>query len=236
MCGYRERGFVQVSWCFFFGLVLFLIFFCRFSNSVSDDVDERELDSITLLDFSSSAGALWMYVVGCQAYKTGDPLLSDFRGVPLVDVDEFLKCVDFDDSGSGGESGSVVMEDRVVFPFKHDIVSLGTRPIVTVFTKPVVALNLSKPAPCPDLSLVSEDSPVAKGYLVTIGTRAIPDILRVVFNASGFISQVSKDTLVRMDYASVAMARLIKRRRLSGEVASPDVDAVSEAGVEDAAV
>lgn len=157
-----------------------------------------------------------MYVVGVVAYKSGDPMLSDFRGVPLVDSNTFLKSVDFEDVGGDLEVGGVVMEDRVVFPFKHEIVSLGTRPIVTVFTTPS-AFN-GKTAPCPDFSLVSEGAAVGKGYFVTIGTRAMPDILRVVFNVMGCMTLPGGAPL-RVDYASVTMQRMEKRRKLmeSGE-------------------
>ena len=99
----------------------------RFANAVADDVQDRVLDAITLLDFASCASALYLYVVGQQAYKKGDPALSDFRGVPLVDVDGFLKSVDFENVGEDHELGGCVMEDRVVFPFKHEIVSIGAR-------------------------------------------------------------------------------------------------------------
>ncbi len=181
---------------------------------MSDELDDRVLDAITLLDFASCASALRMYVVGVQAYKTGDPMLSDFRGVPLVDVDVFLKSVDFEDIGGDLEVSGVVMEDRVVFPFKHEIVSLGARPIVTVFTVPV-EFN-GKIAPCPDFSLVSEDSTVSKGYLVTIGTRMIPDILRMVFNVMGCMSMPGGSP-VRMDYASMVLKRMQKKRKLLGD-------------------
>ena len=199
----------------------------RFANAVAEDVQDRVLDAITLLDFASCASALRMYVVGLQAYKSGDPMLSDFRGVPLVDVDAFLKSVDFEDVGGDLEVSGVVMEDRVVFPFKHDIVSLGVRPIVTVFTTPVELVG--KPAPCPDFSLVSEDSTVSKGYLVTIGTRAMPDILRVIFNVMGCMAMPGGSP-VRMDYASMMLKRLQKKRKLAGD--SDDRDATEEGEVE----
>ena len=181
---------------------------------MADDTQDRVLDSITLLDFASCASALHLYVVGLQAYKTGDPMLSDFRGVPLVDVDAFLKSVDFEDVGGDLEVSGAVMEDRVIFPFKHEIVSIGARPIITVFTTPVEFIG--KPAPCPDFSLVSEESSVGKGYLVTIGTRAMPDILRVVFNVKGCMTMPGGSP-VRMDYASMMLARAQKKRKLVGD-------------------
>ena len=174
-------------------------------------------DAITLLDFASCASALRMYVVGAVAYKSGDPMLSDFRGVPLVDSDAFLKSVDFEEVGGDLEMGEVVMEDRVVFPFKHEIVSLGAKPVVTVFTTP--SAFIGRPVPCPDFSLVSEGGAVGKGYFVTIGTKAIPDILRLVFNVMGCIAQPG-NAPVRVDYAQ----RMEKRRKLTdgGSPVSPE--------------
>ena len=152
-------------------------------------------------------------MVGVVAYKSGDPMLSDFRGVPLVDSDAFLRSVDFEDVGGDLEVGGVIMEDRVVFPFKHEIVSLGAKPIVTVFTTP--SAFTGKTVPCPDFSLVSEGGAVGKGYFVTIGTRAMPDILRLVFNVMGCMA-VLGGAPVRVDYTSVTMQRMEKRRKLMG--------------------
>jgi hypothetical protein len=187
----------------------------RFSNAVGAELSDKAFDAITLLDFASSASSLWMYVVGVSAYKNSDPMLSDFRGVPLVDVDTFLESVDFED----GETGGVVMEDKVVFPFKHDIVSLKAKAVVTVFTSTVVSAGT--PAPCPDFALVSEACAVAKGYVVTIGTRAMPDMFRFVFNVMG-CSVMPGGTPVRMDYATAALERSNKRRKTLGDGAGFD--------------
>ena len=190
----------------------------KFSNSVAEDQQDRVLDAITLLDFSSCASSLWMYVVCVSSYKTGDPMLSDFRGVPLVDVDGFLASVDFDRE----VDPSWVSGDKIVFPFRHEIVSLESSSVVTVYKEPVVSggsgdsgISSSPPlfpVPCPDFSLVSEASPVVKGYLVTIGTRKIPDILRVVLNVMG-CTFLPGGAPVRMDY----MDR-VKRRRIGDKV------------------
>lgn len=186
-----------------FDFLLFIqtdTFKTRFSNAVSQDCIE---DAITLLDFASSASALRLYVVGVAAFKAGDPLLSDFRGVPLVDSDAFLKSVEFE-----SESVESRTESRAVFPFNHGIVSLDAKPVVTVFTTP--SAFAGTPAPCPDFSLVSEGTAVGKGYLVTIGTPEVPDILRLVFNALGFVTLPPGGAPVRVDYS----ARTEKRRKL----------------------
>ena len=187
---------------------------------MADDVQDRVLDAITLLDFSSCASALYLYVVGQQAYKKGDPALSDFRGVPLVDVDAFLKSVDFENHGEDRELGACVMDDRVVFPFKHEIVSIGARPIATVFTTPVEFVG--KSTPCPDFSLISEESSVGKGYLVTIGTHEMPDILRMVFNVKG-CTAMPGGSPVRVDYALVRAQRKRKIASDGGDSENGDV-------------
>ena len=198
----------------------------KYANVLEGEDDV--LQAITLLDFASCASALAVYVVGAQnAYgKSKDPALGDFRGVPLVDVDSFLKCVDFE--SVGGEE--VVMEDRVVFPFRSEIAGLGdSKPIVSVFTHPGKDLS-GKPAPCPDFSLLSEDLAVGKGYLVTIGTKELPDIVRVMFNVMGCLSSAS-GTPVRLDYASLTAKRLLdKKRKMIGPSAEGSGDEESGGG------
>jgi len=163
---------------------------------------------------ASCASALAMYVVSVQSgySKTKDPSLADFRGVPMVDVDQFLRSVDFDSP----DEEMVVMPDRVIFPFKHDIVGFGdARPCVTVFTKPVLDLG-GKPAPCPDFSLLSEELAVAKAYSVTIGTKEFPDIVKMLFNVMGCMSTAA-GAPVRLDYAAQMAKRLQKKRKVEEE-------------------
>lgn len=188
----------------------------KYANVLEDGGESGDdvFQAITLLDFASCASALSMYVVGMHNNysKTKDPLLGDFRGVPLVDVDQFLKSVDFADDEM------VVMGDRVMFPFRHEIVGFGSgnsTPCVSVFTKPVVDVS-GKSAPCPDFSLLSEEVAVGKGYLVTIGTKEYPDIIRAVFNVMGCMSSAA-GTPVRLDYAAMMAKRLQKKRRLGGD-------------------
>ena len=214
----------------------------RFSNAVSEEISDRVLDAITLFDFSSCASALWLYVVGCQAYKSGDPLLSDFKGVPLVDVDVFLNCVDFGslldvklDASSAAllEDGRVigcdglVVEDgqRIVFPFRHDIPSLGSKAFVTVHF-PALSVSTGVSPPCPDFSLLSEDSVVGKGYLVTIGTKIMPDVLRVVLNVLGCSS--SSGLMARMDYVTAMAERAAKRRRIDSPISVDSPQSVAQ--------
>ena len=177
----------------------------------SDGDEELVTDAITLFDFASAANALYVYVVSVPSFKSRDPALSDFLGVPIIDSNQFLKSIEF-----GSAEDGEVTDDRAVFPFRHPIVNLSDRPIVTVLTAPV--FNATGPsALCPDFALMSEVCAVSKGYLVTIGTEDMPEVLRVVFNAMG--CQFSPNgTPSRLDYA----ARLGKRKAGPGAAGSPE--------------
>lgn len=172
----------------------------RFANKPGS-TQEDVLDAITLLDFASSASALYLYVVSTRTFKN-DIGLSDYRGVPLVDANRFLSCVSFEE----GEE----LEGEATFPLNFSIAGLE-KPFATVSVAPL-SLDAA-PAPCPDFSLLSEDCTVSKGYFLTIGTDAAPDILRLVFNVMGCQSQSSHQ---RLDYLQRAQR---KRKALPAEEA-----------------
>ena len=203
-----------------------------------EEVAELVQQAITLFDFASAAGALSVYAVCCRYFKTGDPNLGDFKGVPLVDVDLFLQSVDFHGMLQEGEDGEVgegvsadILEDRVIFPFKHEICNLGGKAFVTVWTNPItpsLLLNSAEPpelvpAPAADFSILSEDCSVAKGYLVTIGTKEDPDILRFVLNVMGCQRSVAGGSGQRVDYSSKkrkqspVLLALLSKRQAGGE-------------------
>jgi hypothetical protein len=166
----------------------------KFSNKPATVLEDDVFDAITLLDFASSADALYLYVVATHLYKA-DPALSDFRGVPLVDSNEFLSCVSFEDQPYPAEA---------VFPLPYSIQGLE-KPSLTVTTAPVSAQ--ASPPPCPDFSLLFENCTIAKGYPFSIGTADAPEVLRMVFNIMG--CQAQGGTLQRLDY----LERAQKRRR-----------------------
>jgi hypothetical protein len=173
--------------------------------------DECVLDAITLFDFASAAESLYLYVTSVPSFKSRDPALSDFLGVPMVDSDEFLKSVEIQQ----GEEGEMV-EDKLVCPFRHEIVNFSPHPIVSVYTTPV--FNAVGPAaPCPDFALMFDMCSVDKGYLVTIGKEGAQDVLKFVFNVMGCQFSPNKSSS-RLDYA----ARGAKRKAPEGM--SPDGD------------
>ena len=182
-------------------------------GGASDGVSKEDciLDAITFFDFASAAEALYLYVISVPTFKSRDPALSDFLGVPMVDSDAFLKSVDI----RQGEEGEVI-SDKLVFLFKHEIVNFSAQPIVSVYTAPVFNA-VGSPAPCPDFALMFEMCSVAKGYLVTIGKEGAPDVLKFVFNVMG--CQFSpNNSSNRLDYT----ARGAKRK--APEALSPDGD------------
>ena len=168
-------------------------------------------DAITLFDFASAAESLYLYVTSVPTFKSRDPALSDFLGVPMVDSDGFLKSIDI----KQGEEGEMP-DDKLVFLFKHEIVNFSPQPIVTVYTAPVFNA-VGPPAPCPDFALMFDMCSVAKGYLVTVGKDSAPDVLKFVFNVMGCQFSPNKSSS-RLDYA----ARGGKRKAPEG--LSPDGD------------
>lgn len=168
--------------------------------------DDAVLDAITFFDFASAAGALCVYVVSVQHYKTGDLALADFRGVPLVDVNEFTKGIDMAKRISEKQDGDE-LDEQEIFDFGAEIPSLSKNPSVTVFTQPVTHSQSSGvPAPCPDFSLMSEACAVKKGYLFSIGSSDFPEALKLVFNVMGCQS-ASVQAMRRMDYAARAATK-----------------------------
>ena len=187
-----------------------LLKFANVSTDVSGPVDREDAitDAITFFDFASAAGALYVYVASVPSFKSRDPALSDFLGVPLIDSEQFLKGVEFED----GEE----VPEKAVFPFGHPIVNLSDSPSIAVLTSPVFN-STGPPAPCPDFALMSEVCLVNKAYLVTVGSEEAPDVLRVVFNVMG--CQFSPNgSPSRLDYA----ARLGKRKAVSNAGGTPE--------------
>jgi len=179
-------------------------------DASADDVQ----DAITLFDFASAAEALYVYVTSVPTFKSRDPAMSDFLGVPMVDSDQFLKSVEF--PGALATEDGEIVEDKVLFPFRHEIVTLSDKPLVTVFTSAVFNAT-GPPAPCPDFALMSEVCSVKKGYIVSIGRDDAPDILRFIFNVTG--CQFSPNGCPsRLDY----VARLGKRKALCSGAQTPE--------------
>ena len=173
------------------------------SRAPAQEQQETTLDAITLLDFASAASSLYVYIASVQNYKTGDANLSDYRGVPLIDVDQFLRDVKPDDA----------TRNKLSFPSSFAVAGMDSL-LFTLRTGPV-----SSNGPLPaltDFALLREDTAVTRGYLVTIGTAELPDIVRFVFNATGCLAGVGG--LQRVDYAQ----RVHLKRKVITEEKSED--------------
>jgi len=192
---------------------------------LDDDLNacDEILDAITMVDFACAADALWVYVVSVQQYKSGDPGLGDFHGIPLIDTDTFLKCVDLNMKLAQVETGEVensVIDEQELFKFPGPIPNVSESPVVTVFTAPISNAS-GQQAPCSDFSLMSEACNVSRGYLVTIGRGDYPDILRLVLNVNGCQGGGSMGGggfggAKRVDYAAAKKSILAKRK--AGEI------------------
>jgi len=113
----------------------------------------------------------------------------------LVDVNEFLKPVVFQDTPEDG------YPKIAHFPVDYNVTGLEALSI-SVDTKPVLEVQ-GTPPPCLDFSLVGEDAMLTRGYRVSIGTQAVPDVLSFVFNAMGCPS-VNSLAFQRLDYTQRA--------------------------------
>lgn len=170
----------------------------RYSNTLAGE--DAVPDAITLLDFASAASALSFYVVSARSYKQDEA--GEFRGVPLVDVDEFLRPVQFTEETGAG-----------VFPAPFTVAGLDPLQI-EVTTVPVTrSPPLALAPPCEDFSIISRASRITRAYYVAIGTLSHPEILAFAFNATGCPS-ASTLSFQRLDYAQ----RGLKRK----EPASPE--------------
>ena len=73
------------------------------------------LDAITMFDFASAAESLYLYVTSVPTFKSRDPALSDFLGVPMVDSDEFLRSVEIQQGEDGEMLDYVFLQCRVLW-------------------------------------------------------------------------------------------------------------------------
>jgi len=201
----------------------------KYTNIVVGQGEEAAtfvLDAITLLDFASAADALWVYVVSVQQYKTGDPGAGDFHGVPMVDTDTFLQCIDFKDKAAQAEAGDDSIDEQELFKFPRAIPNLSDSPVVTVFTNPITkSIDASGlDAPCSDFSLMSEACNVKRGYLVTVGRGDYPDVLRFVFTVMGCQGGGvgGAGGAKRVDYAAARQQAVLAGKRKADEIAESE--------------
>jgi hypothetical protein len=161
----------------------------RFTNFPGDLVAAR-----TLVDLAIAAGSLRMFVTFNDYYNKEESVLSQFRGVPLVDCASFLTPVQ--------EGELETQEEAVTFPadwrVPHDpqlqsvAIRVGTIPREQEEGELSAEDNKHyAPPPCPDMPLVSPSCSFGRGYRVLVGNPGSGDqdaddayyVLEAYFNA-----------------------------------------------------
>ena len=126
------------------------------------------------VDAAVAAGALYVFAVHDDWNTRGDPALSAYRGVPLVDTAAFLRHIDSTRLGSESiERG----ESEVAFKLPH---SLGPVQSLCLTLDLSLFSNTDSEAPqvsSKDLSLCCVDMAYSKGYLLTLRDSTDDEVL-----------------------------------------------------------
>jgi hypothetical protein len=210
----------------------------RFTNAVEQEEEDSLVYAQCLVDLAAAGGFLDCYVIyneyllrqvasfftrfcgvlvsdleniSCSFIVTNlknkqDPNRSPFTGVPLVDSNRLLECVDVDTLVQAAQ-GEV---QQFTLPF---VVPNMDRPFLGVMATPVCTLEnlatLPTPLPCPDFALASENTPVAKGYTLSLGDAVDEEFMRILYVPKCATSSGGggKAPLDRQDY------RLLKKQK-----------------------
>ena len=132
--------------------------------------------------------------------KKQDPNRSPFTGAPLIDSNKLLECVDADQLDAQG----LVRK----FPLPFEVPNMD-RPFLGALGIAVCTLeNLataSPPLSCQDFVFASENTPVARGYTLSLGDAVDEEFMRILFVPK--TTSVGKAPLDRQDY------RLLKKQK-----------------------
>lgn len=150
----------------------------RFTNACETEDEDGLVYAQCLVDVASSVGALSCYVTHNEYLLRKDPNRSPYVGVPLIDSNKLLQCVQF----SLGESGGGAIPTRFPLP----IASVGH------MDKPYLQIDLScvdnnssgeeaTPLHCPDFALASENAPTRYAYPLSLGDAVEEDFMRILF-------------------------------------------------------
>ena len=126
------------------------------------------------VDAAVAAGALYVFAVHDDWNTRGDPALSAYRGVPLVDAAAFLRHID---SGRLGSDTIEAGECEVAFKLPH---SLGPVESLCLTLDLSIFSNAKAGAPeisSKDLSLCCVDMAYSKGYLLTLRDNGDDEVL-----------------------------------------------------------
>ncbi len=148
----------------------------RFANAPGDMLAAR-----TLVDLAIAAGAAKMFCTFNDYYNRQEPMLSQFRGVPLVDCAAFLAPVQEGELAAGEATVTFRADWKVPHDPKLQQVALRVETTPTVHedgevcNEEVFGVKWFATPPCPDMPLVSPACAFAKGYRVLVGNPGAED-------------------------------------------------------------
>ena len=184
----------------------------RFTNGLEEEEEDSLIYAQCLVDLAASAGALSCYVIHNEYLLRKDPNRSPYTGVPLIDSNLLLECV----NSPSAESST--------FPLPFSMGNMDA-PYLSVDMACVdnnSAGDDDVPGlPCPDFVLASGSATsVRYGYPIKLGDAVDDDIMRMLFVPKSGVSAGSgsakRATLERTDY------RLLKKQRSAGHALSSD--------------
>jgi hypothetical protein len=170
----------------------------RFTNACEAEEEDGLVYAQFVVDMASAAGALDCYVTYNEYLLRHDPNRSPFTGVPLVDTNSLLQCVQAAELASGGKGTR--------FPLPFDLSPLD-HPFLTLESIDEHPGDEDSARACDDLVLASENAQAgSRAYVLSVGDSTEEDIMRLLFvpktGATGGKSQAG-----RQDY------RLLKKRK-----------------------
>ena len=170
----------------------------RFTNACEAEEEDGLVYAQFVVDMAAAAGALDCYVTYNEYLLRHDPNRSPFTGVPLVDTNSLLQCVQAAELASGGKGTR--------FPLPFDLSPLD-HPFLTLESIDEHPGDEDSARACDDLVLASENAQAgSRAYVLSVGDSTEEDIMRLLFvpktGASGGKSQAG-----RQDY------RLLKKRK-----------------------
>lgn len=168
----------------------------RFTNASEVEEEDNLVYAQFIVELAGAAGALQCYVTYNEYLLRNDPNRSPYTGVPLIDTDALLACIQ-----SSELTGVVGQRFQLPFDF-----SPQEKPFLTL--EPLEdGVENEKSRALDDLVLASENALVgSRAYVLSLGDATEEDIMRFLFvpksGASGGQSLAG-----RQDY------RMLKKRK-----------------------
>ncbi len=191
----------------------------HFTNASEEEEEDCLVYAQCLVDLASSAGALTCYVVHNEYLLRKDPNRSPYTGVPLIDSNKLLECVQIPPASSDEEQQTRFSLGFSVVNMDHPFLDIGLGYVDNNSAGEEVAA-----LPCEDFVLASENARVRCAYPFSLGDSLESEIMRMLFvpkSVIGGFGGAGKGVgggsgLERMDY------RLLKKRRAALSQQSED--------------